>query len=49
MEIIKSERFMKKKMEMDDSMRTITFVGFSLTVISVEDLIKEIPHILFKA
>lgn len=40
---------MKKNMEMDESMRTTTFMGFSLTVISVEDLIKEIPHILFKA
>lgn len=32
-------------MEMNDTMRTITFVGFSLTIISVEDMIKEIPDI----
>lgn len=32
-------------MEMNDTMRTITFVGFSLTIITVEDMIKEIPHI----
>lgn len=33
---------------MNDTMRTITFVGFSLTIISVEDMVKQIPYIFFK-
>lgn len=33
---------------MSDTMNTITFVVFSLIIISVKDMIKEIPHVFFK-
>lgn len=30
-------------------MSTITFWGFTLTIISMEDMVKETPHTFFKA
>lgn len=35
-------------MKMNATMSTITFWGFSLIIISMEEMIKEIPHIFFK-